>query len=215
MATASWQDHDAIRTAAEDAVRARLNDQNGEVLVRADALDPRLRLPACETALLGETPQALAESGRVSARVSCTAASSWRLFVPVQVSVQKDLVVTTTPLERGKVLAAADVKLAKRDVGSAPNGYLTSLEAAIGQVARRNVPAGAVLSPVQLDAPVLVVRGQPVTLEVRSGGIVVRMAGLAKADGSLGESIPVQNTSSGRVLQGIVRNEKSIEVLLP
>ncbi len=210
-----WQDNEAILAAAERVALERFSDTDGQVSVRADALDPRLRLPACETALTGELPEATREAGRVTAEVSCPGVRPWRLFVPVRVSVQKPVVVATVPVERGKVLAAGDVILAQRAVSSAPAGYLGSVEAAVGQVLRRNVPAGAVLSPGLLNAPVLIERGRHVTLEARSGGIVVQMAGIAKADGALGETIPVQKLSSRKVLQGIGRNEKSVEVLVP
>lgn len=215
MATASWQDTKSIQAAAEQAARNRFGDTGGDVSIRADTLDPRLRLPACDTPLLGELPENQRESGRVTAQVRCTGSSPWRLYVPVRVVVMKDVVVTATPLARGKVLTGADVKLARREVGSAPTGYFTLVDAVVGQVLRRSIPAGTVLSPGQLDAPVVVERGRPVTLQVRSGGIMVQMAGIAKANGTLGEIIPVENVSSGKVVQGIVRNEKSIEVLLP
>ena len=210
-----WQEPASIRAAAEAAARARIGDTGGEVTLRTEPLDPRLRLPPCEVPLVGEVPDAGRATSRITARVRCPGASPWRLFVPVSVSVRKPLVVAAVPLERGKVLAAGDVILASREVGAAPAGYLTTLESAIGQVLRRNVPAGTVLAPGLLDAPVLVERGRQVTLEARSGGIVVQMAGIAKADGTLGETIPVENLSSRKVLQGIVRSEKSVEVLVP
>lgn len=215
LATASWQDNSVILATAEEVVRGRFGDTGGEVTVSADPLDSRLRLPACDSPLVGELPPATREAGRITAQVQCQGTRPWRLFVPVRVSVEKALVVAAAPLERGKVLAAGDVLLAQRQVAAAPAGYLTSVDAAVGRVLRRNVPAGAVLAPGLLDSPVLIRRGREVTLEARSGAIVVQMAGIARSDGTLGETIPVENLSSGKVLQGVVRNEKSVEVLVP
>lgn len=214
-AAVTWQDQATILAAAEQAAHEHYGNQDGAITVHADALDPRLRLPACEAPLVGTLPEMTREAGRTTAEVSCSGARPWRLFVPVRVSVQKPVVVAAVPLERGKVLAAADVNLAQREVSSTPAGYIGSLEAAVGQVLRRSVPAGTVLTPGLLDAPLLIRRGRAVTLEARAGGIVVQMAGIAKADGALGETIPVQNLSSNKVLQGIVKNEKLVEVLLP
>lgn len=211
----AWQDPESIRAAAERAVTAKFAGAPGRVTVAAEPVDPRLRLPACDIAVAGSLPAVTRESSRVTAEVYCAGSRPWRLYVPVRVSLHKTLVVASVPLERGKVLTADDVILAEREVGAVPGGYLTGIEAAIGRVLRRNVAAGAALSPALLEAPVLVRRGQPVTLEAKSGAITVQMAGVAQADGALGQTIAVQNSSSRRVLQAVVRNEKSVEIRMP
>jgi flagella basal body P-ring formation protein FlgA len=71
-----------------------------------------------------------------------------------------------------------------------------------------------VLLPGLLDRPPLVRRGQEVMLEARAAGLTVRMAGVARRDGRLGETIPVENISSGEVREAIVRSAKSVEVLI-
>jgi flagellar basal body P-ring formation protein FlgA len=210
-----WQDTVAIAAAAEQAVRTHLAAVDGEIGVKAEALDPRLRLAACEQPLRAELPAAARETARLTVAVHCAGSKPWRLHVPVRVSVTRTLVVTATPLPRGKVLTAGDVILAQREVGAAPGGYLTSVDAAVGRVLRRQAAAGVVLAPGLLEAPLLVRRGEPVILQARSGGIAVQMAGVARADGALGDKISVENVSSKKILQGIVRNEKYIDVLLP
>lgn len=211
----TWQDLASIGTSAEQVVAARYTDPAEHVEVSAAPVDPRLRLPACGQPLQAAVPDAAGEASRFSVEVRCDGPRSWRLRVPVEVTVRRALVVTAVPLERGKVLAAGDVILADRVVAAVPGGYLTSTGAAIGQVLRRSLPAGAVIAPVQLTAPVLIRRGQQVTLEAKSGAIAVQMAGIARADGALGEIISVENPSSRRVLQGVVRNEKSVEIRVP
>ena len=52
-------------------------------------------------------------------------------------------------------------------------------------------------------------------MEARAGAITVQMAGVARDDGGLGQTIPVENSSSKKVVQAVVRNEKYVEILLP
>jgi flagella basal body P-ring formation protein FlgA len=214
-AAGAWQDADAIRAAAEAAARERAAQWPGRVAVAAESLDPRLRMPACEVPLAASLPASAAAAGRVSAEVRCTGARPWRLYVPVTISLTRTLVVAARPLERGRLLTPDDVILAERDVGAVTGGYLTELEDAVGRVMRRDAAAGAVLAPRLLDSPVIVRRGQPVTLEARSGKIRVQMAGVAQEDGARGETITVRNSSSHKDLEGIVRSEKVVEVVLP
>lgn len=210
-----WQEVALIAAAAEEAARSHLAAVDGEVVVAAERIDPHLRLPACNQPLVADLPAAARASARLTVAVRCTGASPWRIYVPVRVAVTRMLVVTATPLPRGKVLAPGDVILAQREISVAPGGYFTTLEAATGRVLRRPVAAGVVLAPGLLDAPLLVRRGQAVTLEARRGGIAVQMAGVSRGDGSQGERVEVENVSSGKVVQGIVRNEKTVEILLP
>jgi flagella basal body P-ring formation protein FlgA len=211
----AWQDAGSIRAAAEAAAKAEAGKTDGSVSVSAEALDSRLMLPACDQQLTASVPPAGQQTGRITAEVRCPGTRSWRLYVPVQVIVSRDILVAAVPLERGKVLAASDVVLAHRQVVAVPGGYLTTVEAAVGQVIRRSVPAGTVLGPAMLDSAVLIKRGQAVTIEARSGPIVVQMAGVAKGNGALGQVISVANTNSDKVVQGIVRNEKAVEILVP
>jgi flagella basal body P-ring formation protein FlgA len=57
-------------------------------------------------------------------------------------------------------------------------------------------------------------RGQQVTLEALAGNFAVRVAGVARSDGALGQLIEVENGSSGKTVQAVVRSERTVEVLL-
>ena len=95
-----------------------------------------------------------------------------------------------------------------------PRGFMSAPELAVGRRLRRGVDEGAALTPALLDAAILVRRGQQVIIEAQGSGLAITMAGVARADGALGQTIPVENLSSGRRLDGIVRSAKSVEVLL-
>jgi flagella basal body P-ring formation protein FlgA len=57
-------------------------------------------------------------------------------------------------------------------------------------------------------------RGQQVVLLAHSGAVEVRMNGVALADGRISERIRVQNQSSQRVVEGIVRSANEVETPL-
>lgn len=209
-----WEDHEQIRRAAENAVRQERSGVSGEqIKVTAGELDQRLRLPRCPAPLRAVVPEA-ARATRVSVEVRCDAATRWKVYVPVQVTAKRPIVVTARALSRGNVLTDDDVILADRDAIAPGYAWITAVDLAVGRTLRRSVGAGTPITANLLDAPVIVRRGQQVTLEVRSGALAVRSAGVAEADGALGEVIPVTNLRSGKKVQGIVRSEKSVQILL-
>jgi flagella basal body P-ring formation protein FlgA len=210
---AAWQDHGAIRGAAERAAMDAAGADGARVAARADALDPRLRLPACGAPLAAETPAA-AKGGRVTVEVRCPAGQGWRLFVPVRVTVTRTVVVAARSLARDAVLAPGDVQLAERDVSTLPYGYLPAADLALGRQLRRGLAPGDVLTPALVAEPVVVRRGQSVTLEARGRGLRVVMPGIARAEGAAGERIPVENARSGRIVQAVVRDGGTVEIRL-
>ncbi|MCP5089573.1 MAG: flagellar basal body P-ring formation protein FlgA, partial [Gammaproteobacteria bacterium] len=74
--------------------------------------------------------------------------------------------------------------------------------------------AGRILTPAMLRADATIRKGQAVTLIINSGGINVQMSGKALMDGALNQRIQVENTNSGRVVEGIVRSPEHVEVLV-
>jgi len=209
-----WQDHEEIRAAAAAAINAEWLAPGGRVDAVAGELDRRIRLPACGQPLEASVPFRARSSARVTARVQCAGPKPWKLHVPVQLSVFQQVVVTKRAMPRDSVLTAADISLAERDTGELDYGFLSAAADAVGQQLRRPLAAGEAVTPGHLEMPALVKRGQQVILQARSGGLDIRMAGVAQEDGVRGQVIGVVNESSGREVEAIVRSAKSVEVLL-
>lgn len=208
-----WQSHDDIRAAAADAARAAV-PSDPRPAVQADAPDPRVRLPRCDQPLTGAVSGVVKARGRVTAEVHCPGSRPWTLYVPVRILGDRSILVAARALARDTVLAPADVRLAPAPQGTATYGSLSDPAEVAGKRLRRSLEAGAPVTASLLDAPILVRRGQQVTLEATQGGFQVRMAGVARSEGSLGEIIEVENGGSGRIVQAVVRSAKSVEVLL-
>ncbi|MEZ5563320.1 MAG: flagellar basal body P-ring formation chaperone FlgA [Gammaproteobacteria bacterium] len=213
-ATGRWQPHAEIRNAAAEAVRSAAADTTGAIEVLADSPDPRLQLPRCEEPLKATLPAGARLSGRLTVEVRCTGNRPWGLYLPVQIESSRPVVVAARSLTRDTILAPGDVRVAKLGPGVSGYGTLGDPAQVLGQRLRRSLEAGAPVTAALLDAPLLVRRGQQVTLEAMAGNFAVRVAGVAQADGALGQLIEVRNGSSGKIVQAVVRSERTAEVLL-
>ena len=207
------QSHQSIREAAtrfmEETI-ANLQDMPAEI--RAGKLDSRLRLGKCDEPLETFLPAGGRTMGNTTVGIRCTHPKRWTLYVPVTVSVFKEVVVVSDTLPRGTVLGHAQLKLAKRNLAKLPQGYYVDPGKLAGMKLKRNVRSGLPLTPTMVEAPQVVKRGQQVTLISRGSAIRVSMPGTALENGAVGERIRVKNLSSKRVVEGVVNMSGQIEV---
>lgn len=202
----------AIRAAAVSFVRAELPRNADVVEISAGALDARLRLARCATALQAEPTAGGSTLARATIAVSCSGPVRWRIYVPVTVVRREPVLVLRHAVGREALLTAQDVTVESRRVTGFTEAYLTSPAQLTGRAVRRTLAAGTVLTVDMLAPDVVVHRGQEVTLVVQTGGIEVRAAGRALGDAATGARIKVANASSKKIVEGVVESADVVRV---
>lgn len=191
----------AIVEAAESALGG------GGAQVQA-SVDPSLRMPACAQPL-----QAVAIGTRM-AEVRCPDSPGWRLTVPARVRRDADVVVLTSPARAGMPIEAGQLAVQRRDVAKGAGAGMADPAQVAGRIARRSLPAGAVVSAGDLaDGAGALKRGDPVVLVSRAGGIEVRVGGRALGAALSGAIVAVENLASRRIVRGRLVGEGVVEVL--
>jgi len=201
---AQSQSLDAIRMSVKQFLVQHASGYPTPPRIQIGAIDPRLRLAPCETALDPFFPPGGRALGNVTVGVRCTGATPWTLYVEASIKLYQDVVVLARALPRGTLLTLPDVRLEERDIGTLLSGYMTDPNEAVGMQAKRSLTAGFALNSNVIALPKLIRRGQQVTLLARGNGIEVRSEGKALSDGAKGERVSVKNLSSNRIVQGIV-----------
>lgn len=190
------------------------HDIQGRYDITVNNLDTRLKLPLCNQSLSVRLETPSDPIGRVTTRVRCDGNSPWTVFVPAQIRLYQSIVITSRPLSRLSVISSADVSLVERDIAQLPQGYLTSLEQALGKKLTRQVNAQQALSPNHLQALSMINKGDQVVITARSGSVKVHMPGEALANGAAGEQIQVRNLRSQRVVRARVVAPGQVEVAM-
>ncbi len=131
-------------------------------------------------------------------------------WVRVEVFRGRPAVVLRRDVARGEVLTADDLEVRAAPTGA---GGLTSLEEALGKRLRRSLRAGAVISPRDLEVVPVVGRGDLVRVVARVGGVTASTLGKALGSAGVGETVQVENLSSGRTVAGVVRDGGLVEVV--
>lgn len=203
------QDLGEVRAAAERFVHDRLPDPES-ARVRAGRLDPRLRLDTCPAALEAFAVAGGRVGGNTSVGVRCP--ERWKVYVPVRVETPRDVLALARPMRRGALLAAGDLERVAVDTQRLQQGWFTEPEEVAGRRLARSAGAGTVLNHSLIEYVPLIESGQSVTLVAGAGGIAVRAPGKALSEGAEGDRIRVRNLSSGRIVEGVVRDGDHVEV---
>lgn len=177
----------------------------GQVSAGDVRLDSRLRLARCSREL-----EAVASGGR-SVEVRCGDAPGWKIYVPVDLSHEQDVVVLTSPARAGVPLAAEQLTLQRRDVSRLAGAGFTAVEEVVGKVPTRGLAPGSVLLAGDVSGSVMLRRGDPVVLVSREGGIEVRAQGKAMGQAAVGGTVAVENTASRRIIKGRLVAEGVVE----
>ena len=159
--------------------------------------------PTCPQALKVKATKQLS-IGRNSIQVSCPNTSSWSLMLTANIEVWRNVVVIRDHLARGERIQSNSLTLQQRNIGGLQRGYFTALKQVTGNISKRSLKAGTAVSPSMIDLPIIIQRGQLVTLRVEHPGLAVNMKGTALKKGRKGDVIKVKNSSSNRVLFGTV-----------
>lgn len=210
-----WESQERIRATAARYVAAQ---SPATAKVEAAALDSRLRLPACAQALVASSSANAASRSSWNVAVACESAPGgtplWSVYVPVRVADLRPVAILTRPLPPNQPIPADAVAMEPRDISTLAYGYVSDPAQVIGQTLRRPLSPGAAITPDALAAVKLIKRGALVTVLGRIGTLEVRSEGKALADGGNGERISVENLSSHRVVEGVIRSNGVVEVAL-
>ena len=134
------------------------------------------------------------------------------LTVLVEVEALAEMVVASRTLERGEVLSASDLALARRDLAQVQGRFMKSTEEAVGLRVKSAIRANSPLRGDYLERVPIVKSGQMVTLLAENEVVRITASGQAKGSGALGESIMVRNIASQKDVAGRVVDATTVRV---
>ena len=139
--------------------------------------------------------------------VKCADQAGWQVVALVQANVQLPVVHAATVIERGQTISAEHLQLQKVNIARNVRGFYNDPQDVIGQGAKRRIRSGQLIAPSLLSEPLLVRRGQQVTIVASQDGISASATGEALANGKGGEVIRVRNLGSQKVIEAQVVEE--------
>ena len=105
-----------------------------------------------------------------------------------------------------------DIEMMRMDLAKLPSDVITDPEVILGKRTKRAVGGKTPLRTNLVEFPPLVKRGDVVVIIAESSGLKITALGQVKRKGRLGESIPVINYDSKKILYARVLDSNTVKV---
>lgn len=203
---------DSFLEAHQASLKTQFSDES-EISHRIIALDSRLTMPDCPTALAIELtgPKSY---GRINAKLSCNSTQPWSIYVPIEIALRQPVVINTEPVRKGERIQASHLQKQLMDIGKIKGHYFSDFEQIIGLEAKRPLKPGQVIHSQLLRQPLLIKRGETVVLSAEAGALSVKTSGIALSDGRLGQQIRIKNKQSKRTVNAQVTGPGTVKTRL-
>jgi len=201
---------DQLTATVEQYLRAQTRGLPGKVNVGVGRLDPRLQLAPC-SAFETFLPAGTQLWGKATVGVRCLGPANWTIYMPVEIRVIADYVVTARALNPGQPLDTGDLAVQRGDLTQLPTGVLTQREQAVGKTLRNALGGGQPVRSDMLIAPYVVQQGQDVRLITHGRGFSATNEGKALNNAAEGQ-IARARTANGQTVSGVARPGGVIDV---
>lgn len=200
----------ALHEALDDYLRTQTRGLPGKVTYRVGQLDPSTQLAPCE-AFESFLPAGSRLWGKSTVGVRCLGPAAWTVYVPVQVNVLSNYLISARTMPAGYVLGPADVVVRSGDLSRLPANVVTDKAQAIGKIVKNGFAAGQPLRNDLLIDPWVVQQGQSVKTVSNGPGFSASSEGKALNNATAGQVVQVR-TPSGQTVSGIARPGGIVEV---
>jgi len=125
---------------------------------------------------------------------------------------QVRIVVPARDINRGEVIGDSDLTYGQAAAAALPPSTVTKFDTLVGMQTRRVLRAGESLRPDDVRRPVVVTKGQTVTMSFSAPGVELAAMGRAMSEGGVGDTVTIQNPASFRMVSAIVTGAGKVRV---
>ena len=206
-------DHKDLLRDVISFVESEVNPEaSDDIKITALPISTRIKLSNCRNEMKFEIANNRSFTRQFPVKVSCAQERKpWKTYVQVIISEMQQTLVLSRRVAKGARIEPEMIKLVSVDKHKVKHRSIVDTSAVIGGRSMRNMPKGYQIG--QNDV-CLVCKGDDVSIIARSNTMMIKTSGTAIENGSKGESIKVKNTSSQRIIKGIIGDLREVYVNL-
>lgn len=123
------------------------------------------------------------------------------------------LPVLNKTISPGQIIQKEDIEYTSFPEHKIANNVVQNEEALIGKTLRRRIMnAGDILNINDVVSPIVIKRGDLVTMRVENSSFIITARGKAQGSAAIGETVQVMNLESKRLIDGIVKDSQTVMI---
>lgn len=135
------------------------------------------------------------------------------LGITGRVDVYQNIYHASRALKQNDIVTPADLELQRINITESPDDYVTRPDQALNNRIVRGVRLHEPITLKDVDKPLVLKRGDPVTIVYAQPGIHVTAKGLAKEDGAQGATIRISNVKSNKIISCRVLDSETVQAI--
>jgi flagellar basal body P-ring formation protein FlgA len=202
---------EAIITELRHELGSRLPGGQSELTL--DNADLRLLVPAgAKPSILIDAMSFDARSGRLTAYVAASAedVTTERVRVTGRVRRLLEMPVLNRLVAPGETIAAQDIETIALPADRLNQSFVVGAADLLGKTPKRSIRPGEPIRPSDVQTPIVIRRGELVTVVLQSATLLLTAQAKALEDGTQGQAIRVSNTRSGKTLDATVNGPGTV-----
>ena len=205
---------DRIVEALKQGLQTKMPGERFTVELESRNLEINLAAEAPDTLSLDNLYYQSSDN-RFSATLVAAAGTSFahRISVSGKVSKTAEIPVLNRRLGTTEVISSRDISWIDVRADQLSGDVATSADQLIGRAPRRAIGENAPIRVRDVQAPVVVKRGDMVTMTLKTPAMVLTAQGRALADGAAGDTVRVINTGSSRTVEATVSGPNQVTVM--
>lgn len=128
------------------------------------------------------------------------------------VDVFESVVCARRNFKKGEITEKGDFYLARKNISHLSSRILTDIGKAVGLMTKHTIKKDTCIKEWMLEKPLIVDRGDMITILAESGNLRVTAPGIVLVKGHRGDLIRVQNSMSKKVIYARVINKSTVNV---
>lgn len=208
------------RLVGKQEIREQVYGLLRDELAVTDSVDIQVRkapdsmtvLPGPYTLRLDSWNPYRAERGTTNYRINVRqrGQTTTEFSVTASITQHNKVPVANQPIARGQTITPDLIQWKEREISSLGGNIIRSKKAIIGFEADRSFESGDIITGDELEKPILIDRGDPITIVLKQGSFKVTTKGEARERGARGDRIMVENRSSEVQLLAEVIGERRV-----
>lgn len=199
------------KTDIEDLLQQRYIEEGGETSSRTTLSNRDLRLHLPTSAANGVIPMLNVEqmtvepgTGRFTAVVAWGNGSDDRLRLAGRVERMTQVPVLSGRVMRDEIIDEASITWQSLPETRLPRATITDMNLIVGMSAKRTLAPGAPIAATDVRRPLLVNRGETVTMMLSTPAMQLTAKGRALQNGSIGDIVRISNLQTNTVVDAVV-----------